>query len=379
MDLLPAHSKIGASSMHRWAVCPGSVQLSAGIESQTSSYAEEGTHAHDVASKILLGQPVTLDMDSELYDAVSVYVDHVNDLWKQAKKHKKSFKLIEHKFDLSSLHPGLFGTADAVVYDGNTKTLYVRDYKHGAGIPVEAKDNEQLLYYALGAQVSLKVPAVTINIGIIQPRCFHEDGPIRIHSIDAFDMLEFEAFLVDAARATEKKDAPLVPGEHCRFCPAVGICPKLHKNAVELAKKQFTDPANYDPEQLAEVLNRIPELNAFIKGVHAFAYKEACAGRPPPGWKLVAKRATRRWRNEESAAAALADHGLTQDEIFEFKMKTPPAIEKLLTKEHKKIITDLVTSESSGLTLAPEGDKREAVKPDAAASFTMIEDETSID
>ena len=51
---------------------------------------------------------------------------------------------IEQQFDLSSVHHGCFGTADAVIWDAKAKLLTVMDYKHGAGIPV----NVTLLFYS---------------------------------------------------------------------------------------------------------------------------------------------------------------------------------------------------------------------------------------
>ena len=40
--------------MSRWKKCPGSVRLSAGIESKSSSYAEEGSAAHALAELCLV-------------------------------------------------------------------------------------------------------------------------------------------------------------------------------------------------------------------------------------------------------------------------------------------------------------------------------------
>lgn len=377
------HSKIGASSMKRWAACPGSVKLCTGIESTSSSYAEEGTLAHEIAAARLLEQSFTYnlkDIPDGMMSAVSVYVSAVKELWSGAKTHPCSFIKIEHKFDLSTLHPGLFGTSDCVIYDARNMTLYVLDYKHGAGIPVEVVDNEQLLYYALGALISTNISPTKICLGIVQPRCFHEDGPIRLWELDTIDLLDFEARLIEAAKATEDPNAPLNPGEHCMFCPGKGICPALHKSATELAKIEFKDPLKYDPNLLGEVLNRLPELEAFIKGVNQFAYQEALAGRPPPGWKLVQKRATRKWRDEKRAAEFLTkDLGLPEGDIYDLSLLSPAQIEKQISKDQKKMLSIVTVSESSGLTLAPSSDKREEVRLDAKSQFSVIEDKSSGD
>lgn len=55
-----AHAKLSPSSAERWMSCPGSVALNEGKEDRGSSYAAEGTAAHELAEKILRGiqQPV---------------------------------------------------------------------------------------------------------------------------------------------------------------------------------------------------------------------------------------------------------------------------------------------------------------------------------
>ena len=57
-----AHAKLSPSSAERWMSCPGSVALNEGKDDKGSSYAAEGTAAHELAEKILRGvqqqQPV---------------------------------------------------------------------------------------------------------------------------------------------------------------------------------------------------------------------------------------------------------------------------------------------------------------------------------
>ena len=48
-----AHSKIGPSAAHRWIACPGSVGLSRGEPNRSSSFALEGTAAHELCEQIM--------------------------------------------------------------------------------------------------------------------------------------------------------------------------------------------------------------------------------------------------------------------------------------------------------------------------------------
>ncbi|UOF83058.1 hypothetical protein [Caudoviricetes sp.] len=368
---MSAHSKIGASSMHRWSNCPGSVKLCQGIKSSSSSYAEEGTRAHEVAAAILENIPFK-NVDPEMLGNVDVYVNAVVADWNEATA-DGSEMLVEHKFDLSTLYPGLFGTADCVIYDAGKELLRVYDLKYGAGIAVEVFENEQLMYYALGALLTTNFKVKDVELVIAQPRCPHPDGPIRRWCFNSLLLIDFSVDLVHAAEATANSNAPLVPGDWCRFCPAAGICPTLHDNALILAKEEFAPAYSYDPEKLSKTLVWLPILESWIKNVRNFAYQEAIHGRIPPDWKIVDTRASRRWKDKETALSNLVDVlGIDEEEIFNKTLKSPAQIEKLLPKEKQKLLNEFVIKESSGSTLVPAKDKRNST---SFSEFSIITDE----
>lgn len=372
------HSKIGASSMYRWSACPGSVRLCEGIESKSSVHAAEGNVAHDVAEDLLLGCPSPvvgevakeaghdIAITAEMLEAVSIYVAFVRGLVGPG-----DVLHIERSFDLSAIHPGCFGTADCVIWKPKEKRLIVVDYKHGAGIPVEAAGNPQLRYYGLGALLETKYPAETVELVIVQPRCEYAGGAIRSEVIDAIDLLDFAADLKDYALATEKPDAPLVPGDHCRFCPAAPTCSALRDKAQEVAKLEFSFDLSYDPQKLKLALDSREVIKAWLKALDEFAYAEAEAGRMPPGYKLVAKRPTRKWRSEGEVVQRLQEVGIQQAVMFETPaLKSPAQLEKVVDK---KLLADMIISESSGHTLVPESDKRPPVKVGAKEEFGVVD------
>lgn len=388
-EIQPAHSKWGASSYSRWSAkhggCPGSVRMCEGIPSVSSEYAEEGTWAHEIGADLLeqyffakhtkanyVGTP------PDMIPAVKVYVDFVKaEAVKSGANTKLGHILIEHRFDLSSVHPGLFGTADAVIYFPTEKKLLVADYKHGAGIAVEVEDSLQLQYYALGALLSTGLPCETVELAIIQPRCNHEDGPIRRWTFSSFDLLDFAADLAADAAATLQPDAPLNPGKHCRFCPAAAAkCPAIKQKAQAVAKLEFAADLPYDPNMLAQALAAIPMMEAWVKKVHEFAYGEAMHGRLPPGFKIVSKRATRKWAAPEETVVDFMMEATKRDEKEFFepgKLKTPAQMEKLVSKQIGEGLRKLMVSVSSGYNLVPESDPRPAVKMDPKSDFTAIE------
>lgn len=359
------HSKLGASSMARWAACPGSVRACDGLVAPSSSYAAEGTTAHELAATWLTTGTTPTFPTTSMADAVTTYVEYV----RQRAKDRPLY--IEHRFDLCAVHPGCYGTADAVVWVPETRTLVVLDFKYGAGLFVSAVDNLQLQYYALGALKTCGFPADTIEQVIVQPRYDHPEGPIRAHRMDARALDAFEHYLKQCAAATEHPDAPLIPGDHCRFCPAAPTCPALLATSQAVAKLEFQTAQPYDPAQLKRALDTIPAVKAWIKAVDEFAYAEAEAGRCPPGYKLVEKRAMRKWRDEAAAEAALKHRGLTAAALYEPRaLKSPAQLEKDGIKE--TVWGAWAEKVSSGHTLVPTSDKRPAVKVAAKDEFQQL-------
>ena len=368
------HSEIGASSYDRWGKslggCPGSVRESRGVEKATSEFAEEGTKGHELAYSILNGQPYG-DADEEMAAAVQVYVDYVNEL-ADSTDNARVWRKLEQKFDLTKYYPGLFGTADCVLYFYATKRLIVVDYKHGAGVAVEPAENPQLMYYGLGAMHSLGLPVSSIELVIVQPRCHHHEGPIRSWKTDSWRLLDFVADLIDDAKATEDPKAELNPGDHCRWCPAKPKCPALRSKALALAEQTFSPLTTYDPAKLSSTLGMLSTMETWIKGVREFAYREAEQGRPPPGWKLVDKRANRKWRNDINEDHLARNLGLKNPEIYDTKLKSPAQIEKILCPAGLKVFYQFIVKESSGKTLVPDTDKRSSVKERAVTDFDSL-------
>lgn len=90
-----AHAQLSPSSAERWITCPGSVALCRNLPDSSSSYADEGTAAHDLAAKCLesgkdaaefIGETVDKGfvVDSTMAGYVQQYVDFVRFLQKGA-------------------------------------------------------------------------------------------------------------------------------------------------------------------------------------------------------------------------------------------------------------------------------------------------------
>lgn len=362
--------------MERWSACPGSVNLCRGIKSRSSRYAEEGTKAHELAAHRLTKGSYPPNTDEEMLEYVQLYVQFVESL-----KVPGGQVFIEEGFDLGHIHPGLWGTCDAIVTNPKKKLLTVIDFKYGAGVLVEVENNLQLSYYALGGLYRTReFNPREVELVIVQPRCGTD--VIRRWTFDSLYLLEFEDELRQAAIATEAIDAPLVPGDHCRWCPASGICPAIKDKVQTLAKSVFSPIASgdaYDPVELSKTLSWLEMVEEWAKSVREFAYSEATSGKKIPGWKLVTKLARRKWRDEEAVGNWLNANmsAATIRELYERpKLSSVASMEKKLSKKYWDLVVEaeLVVKESSGNTLAPESDKRpEVTKLTASEVFGELE------
>jgi hypothetical protein len=388
-----AHSSLGASVAKRWMNCPGSVAATAELPNIDSPHAQLGTAAHalgelalrrNVDPEMWLGLTVEgAEVDEDMVEAVRVYTEYCRAL--MAKPGVQYW--IEQRFSLAELQPPapMFGTSDFIAYDPATQTLHVVDYKHGQGVKVEVEDNPQLMYYGLGALLSVAKELVvdTVELTIVQPRAPHARGVVRSVNIDYLVIIEFAAELIAMARRTMDPKAPRVAGDHCRFCPASGTCPALQAHATAVAQVEFDalpldvppEPSALPVQVLSEVLEKLPILEEWIKAVKAHAYRELERGNEVPGYKLVAKRATRRWADEEQAKQWLDAQGLTLAEIVKGELKSVAQIEKLVGKG--LLPDELVDKKSSGWNMARTDDPRAAITPHAGDDFAALPSATS--
>lgn len=389
------HAALGASGAYRWMACPGSIRLSEQVPDQpTSEYALQGSAAHELAEMSLrsekfpdafLGQEITVEddegnehtfvVDTEMASAVRVYIDHVLETEYDAVTAEGTPEYgYEVRFSLDDLDPPapMFGTADAVCWNPGDRVLDVMDYKHGRGVVVDAEENPQLMYYALGAVLELGVRPETIRVTIVQPRAEHEDGPIRSWSFGWDRLVSFKEELMEAAHAASQPDASVGPvGDHCRFCPAKAICPAQRDNALEVTQAGFTSLAEdadslppaemLSDEQLLNVLDVAEYVEDWFSEIRSHIKMRLMEGEEIPGYKLVKKRARRYWKDEDEARAFMEEHGIDPDRK---KVRSPYQAEQAAKKlDDVEVPEELWEKKSSGFNLAPESNPREAVTP----------------
>lgn len=384
-----AHSRVGASSAHRWMNCPGSNQLVSklaakakadGREFDTSSiYADEGSAAHHVAEQCLLnnqeawewgGQKITVGkrdftVDAEMMEGVQLYLTHVRKLMDHYAEY--GAELVIEKGIGSVLDDEAFGTCDAMIVVPGLGLLIVVDFKYGQGVTAEPDGEQTRLYgyYGLENWPYPDQPVQEIELHIVQPRIPHPNGLCRSHQTTPDELTSFFMDeVLPAMRATREEGALLAMGDWCRFCPARDICPALKKETMEFSAD--AEPEAMTADEIAAILRKKPAIIKFLSSVEAEAFKRARNGDTIPGQKLVYKQANRVWKDtltSRGKTLSFEDAVLKKfgDDAYEpRKFKTPPNIEKL--EGGKTFVSKWAYKPESGLTLAPESDKRQAVK-----------------
>ena len=358
------HSKIvGGSTAKRVIACPGSVALVNTVPPKpSSSYADEGSLLHDVISKLLDygdGADPYAMVGARYADAV-LTTELVEDKLLPALAALEEIDpagemeyATESRVGFGDLLPDIFGSTDLLGRIGNR--AIVLDWKFGDGVAVEVEENAQLMFYAAAA---MRTPATQwvfdsaaeIEMIIVQPPSVKRWVTTR-ERIEAF-----EQELVGAVAMALKDDAPLAAGDHCRWCAAKPVCP-LMTGAIDRIAKAKIDALPID--QIAYYLDQIPMVEAFIKDLQQLAHGLIEEGQALPGWKLVNKRAMRKWLDEDRAVAFLSSAGV--EAWDEPKPISPAVAEKALKKAKMELPADLVVAVSSGSTLAPESDPRPSV------------------
>ncbi|MGA1073439.1 MAG: DUF2800 domain-containing protein [Pseudohongiellaceae bacterium] len=381
-----AHASFGASNSKRRMACPGSLKAEERFPDESSPFAELGTAAHELGEHCLENniEDVALCIggsfndhivDDNMATAVQTYVNFVRAT--EAEEAPALLRL-EQRFSLEDLDPPMpmFGTSDCTIYGKETGNLWIIDYKHGQGVAVDVEDNAQLKYYALGAVLKIgnKAPINQVHTAIVQPRASHRDGSIRTYSYTKDEILDFGTDLIDAAHAALAPDAPLIAGDHCKFCKAAGVCSALRGNALAVAQDEFGVIKSVDdltPEEIGAYMDKLPLVEEWIKSLRRHAHTMLEAGTSVPGFKLVEKRPTRRWKNQEELLDWAASENLEDEEIFEKKIKSPAQIEKVVGK--KNVPSDLIMSVSTGLSMVPDTDRRPPAALLASDEFTVNE------
>jgi hypothetical protein len=402
-------------------LCPGSIREEAKYpDTGSGPAAADGTHSHTLLEHCIkngLSDPMdqvgetftdhegTFKVDADRAARVKTAIEYIRE-----ESVGGMFKVIsEQRVDPEFLlgRKDLSGTVDCQIIGGDILELI--DYKDGMGI-VSAEGNMQLEQYAYGVLAGFKLPIngdypfKTVRMTIIQPKLALRGMPaITSHEVSVRDLMANMGTIISQAAATDKPDAPLVPGEsQCKFCRAKGSCNALASNVMKEVGIMFQpvvtqtldvaqqsadkDPSTMDDAQIAQIMEAAPLMRQLLEGVEKEALRRLEMGQVIPGLKLVNGRGSRAWAlPEDDMAEKLVKMGIPKGAIYETKLVTPAKAEKLtwekkdgtkvaLTdRQLKRMEQEYVVKLAGKLTVAPESDGRPAVITNAAPLFSAVE------
>ncbi len=392
------HALLSASGSKKWIPCTRSARLEEQFLDEQSSYADEGTKCHDLMDIALrmyfFGEvpapyPVTTVVFSaenkevvstefvdlrtvdgrrkagftvEMDDAVEGFQKRVAEVTNRLKQDGVAFTVfIEHKVDYSSWAPEGFGTADVII--ATSAKVWIFDLKYGKGVEVDANENTQMLLYGLGAWSDLSMAydeVETLSLNIHQPRI----GNFSSWEISLSDLLEWGEAVKPRAELAFAGEGDFVPGDHCEsgFCRARFTC-AARASACLVASAGLTPDTLISPEEIAELLPRLPDIEKWAKGLREYALKQAVDhGVRFPGYKLVEGRSNRYITDKATAQSRLSANGYPESGFMtEPELVGITALEELVggNKAFTKLLGDIVQKPAGKPTLVPTDDKRQ--------------------
>ena len=394
------HSPLGASGAERWMNCHGSVALLEKLtlpESDEEDFTAVGIAMHEAAAHALTegldGWELTGDefhgvpMTTDLVVPLDVYLNHVRPLIAACDTYGVEFRVS------SPVHPLFYGTADFwAIAPGLAQpekmALHVDDLKGGIGVVVSVVRNVQVMYYAFGVIDTLErqrayvfPDEMEVVLGIVQPRAFHADGPVRQWSTTVGEIKTWVHEVLVPHMLATAYDNSLDAGAWCRFCLAKLVCPVL-TNLFRAACTASPDVAGeLTDEQLGFNYRYADPVKFFVRALEKEAMRRLNAGRPLP-WgdskalKLVYMKSNRVWKD---GAAALAIQRYNSDALQEpldrllhgnggplddmpwlvDYVKSPAQLEKL--PQAAEWVKSFAYQPKGALTVAPPDDPRPAI------------------
>jgi len=372
------HAILSPSASNIWLRCTRSPRMCEDLPDQQTDYARQGTQAHSLCQYKLekaLGYDVRdpreeLDLlDEEMESCSDDYVQFVMQLLSEMRQTcSDPVILIEQRLDFSEWVPEGFGYGDCIlVADG---AMHVIDFKYGEGVLVDAKDNSQMMCYALGAINLLDnlYDISSVSMTIFQPR--REN--VSTWTQDKFELLGWaDTVLKPAADLAYKGEGTFCAGEHCRFCRARATCRARAEYNLELARYDFAMPDTLEDDEISAILSKIDSLTSWAADIREYALSQALSGKHFEGFKVVNGRSVRRYTSETDVAKAVSDAGF---DPYERSILGITAMTKLLGKRRfEEILGQFVTKAPGKPTLVPESDKRQAASS-AKDDFSEMED-----
>ena len=353
--IIMEHARLGCSNV-QWPKCAGSIRECKNYFNQVSSAAIDGTGSHELLELVLNGgkQVSTKDyinrtikvghkdkpdgwvIEEDRARRVQIAIDYIAKRLKELGEN--AILLTEHKTNPGERYgrDDWWGTCDVTLF--NESTIEVIDYKDGwIYVPVTTS---QLVGCGIGqidiVKNEFNCDIQTIVKTIIQPR---NDDSIRsiTHTIKQND--ELGQILADAAKNTDDPNAPLTPGDHCRWCSHIDNCNVRNEIATTIINGSV-NPQDMTEQQLSQANDAIPMIKSFIEALEREAITRIEDGKIIDGYRIVnGKLPHLKWLNEDEAISKLRAMRFKLKDYMMKKIITPTQAFKRLELTDRQIAT----------------------------------------
>lgn len=389
------HALLSPSGAKKWLSCSASLACEKDIPNTSGKAAVSGTAMHTI-SEIHLNQyikgtalPLAREVGayvleegkgqikaliSPMKGAVLITADMIDQCTKYTDYCKAiidvaTYAKLEMRVNLTEvLHPGYegvetFGTADLVAVQELANTdehmLIIGDLKTGRH-RVEAKENKQLMLYALGVYRRLKrrYNITVVRLVIFQPYAGGaSEWDISVEGLELFAkfaqkraLLALDAYFRGKKNLKASDFRPSVDG--CQWCRFSEQCAARTKMVNSVLAEELEDDFALEltPEQLVAEYEKLPLLRQHIDKVEKAMAAALHSGKKVPGYKLVEGRpGNRAWKDAEAVYEKYG-YKLTKDVLM-----TPTEAVKVIPEEELK---DFITRKPGAPCVATADDKR---------------------
>lgn len=394
------HALLSPSGAKKWLSCAASLACEKDIPNTSGKAAVLGTAMHTIAemhlNQYIKGTALPLEREvgayvldegkgqikaliSPMKGAVLITADMIEQVRKYTDYCKAiidvaAYAKLEMRVNLTEvLHPGYegvetFGTADLVAVQELANTdehmLIIGDLKTGRH-RVEAKENKQLMLYALGVYRRLKrrYNITVVRLVIFQPYAGGEsEWDISVEGLELFAkfaqkraLLALDAYFRGKKNLKAPDFKPSVDG--CQWCRFSEQCAARTKTVNAVLAEELEDDFALEltPEQLVVEYEKLPLLRQHIDKVEKAMAAALHSGKKVPGYKLVEGRpGNRAWKDAEKVAE-LYGNKLTKEVLM-----TPTEAVKVIPEEELK---DFITRKPGAPCVATVDDKRPEWNP----------------
>lgn len=389
------HALLSPSGAKKWLTCSASLACEKDIPNTSGKAAVTGTACHTIAemhlNQYIKGTALPLEREvgayvldegkgqikaliSPMKGAVLITADMIEQVRKYTDYCKAiidvaTYAKLEMRVNLTEvLHPGYegvetFGTADLVAVQelANTEEhmLIIGDLKTGRH-RVEAKENKQLMLYAIGVYRRLKrrYNITVVRLVIFQPYAGGaSEWDISVKGLELFakfahkrTLLALDAYFRGKKNLKASDFKPSVDG--CQWCRFSGQCAARTKTVNAVLAEELEDEFALEltPEQLVSEYENLPLLRQHIDKVEKAMAAALHSGKKVPGYKLVEGRpGNRAWKDVEAVYEKYG-YKLTKEVLM-----TPTEAVKVVPEEELK---DFITRKPGAPCVATADDKR---------------------